>query len=390
MSIYKRTLEETLRNKQLRLEGKHIAIPFPFPRFSEYFPGIMKRRYFITTANSKVGKSKITDFLFVINPFMFAKYSETNIKPRIKYFTLEMSKEDKIKEVRSFLLFYLHGITMSPDYVDSIYTGKILDNTTERIIKSDEFLQWFEDFESVVEYIDFTKNPYGIYKHVREYAHKTGVYYDKQNKPMDMSIVLHADDRDFKMTPDYKIQLEEFNKNIGYYKPNDEDVYNIIVVDHARLLTLEKDYDDRKNIENFSSSYLMPMRDRWDFIPVMVQQQAASQESVENMKANRLRPTPDGLGISKNTQQDADTLIGLFAPSRHNILNWERYDVSRLGDSHRELSILLNRRGNSVTTQLYFNGAANFFKELPKVSEMADVVYSKIQKHDVNTKELWT
>jgi hypothetical protein len=54
MSIYKRTLEETLRNKQLRLEGKHIAIPFPFPRFSEYFPGIMKRRYFITTANSKV------------------------------------------------------------------------------------------------------------------------------------------------------------------------------------------------------------------------------------------------------------------------------------------------------------------------------------------------
>jgi len=156
------------------------------------------------------------------------------------------------------------------------------------------------------------------------------------------------------------------------------------------LLTLEKDYDDRKNIENFSSSYLMPMRDRWNFIPVMVQQQAASQESVENMKANRLRPTPDGLGISKNTQQDADTLIGLFAPSRHNILNWERYDVSRLGDSHRELSILLNRRGNSVTTQLYFNGAANFFKELPKVSEMADVVYSKIQKHDVNTKELWT
>ena len=134
----------------------------------------------------------------------------------------------------------------------------------------------------------------------------------------------------------------------------------------------------------------MPMRDRWNFIPVMVQQQAASQESVENMKANRLRPTPDGLGISKNTQQDADTLIGLFAPSRHNILNWERYDVSRLGDSHRELSILLNRRGNSVTTQLYFNGAANFFKELPKVSEMADVVYSKIQKHDVNTKELWT
>jgi len=389
LNIYKKTLEETLRNKQLRLEGKHIAIPFPFPRFSEYFPGIMKRRYYIVTASSKVGKSKITDFLFVINPFMFAKYSKTNIKPRIKYFTLEMSKEDKIKEIRSFLLFYLHGITMSPDYVDSIYTGQILDDRTERIIKSDEFLQWFEEFEEVVEYIDYTKNPYGIYKHIREHAHTVGQYFDKTGKLMDMSVVLRADDKGFRMTPEYKVELEEFNKNIGHYKALDEDIYNIIVIDHARLLSLEKDYDDRKNIENFSSSYLMAMRDRWDFIPVMVQQ-AASQESVENMKANRLRPTPDGLGISKNTQQDADTLIGLFAPSRHNILSWERYDTSKLADSHRELSILLNRRGNSVTTQLYFNGASNFFKELPKVSEMNEVLYSKIQKHEVSSKDLWT
>jgi hypothetical protein len=56
MSIYKKTLEETLNNKALRLSGKHIAIPLPFKRFSEFFPGIMKRRYFGVTANSKVGK----------------------------------------------------------------------------------------------------------------------------------------------------------------------------------------------------------------------------------------------------------------------------------------------------------------------------------------------
>ncbi len=161
MSIYRKTLQETLLNKQLRLEGKHIAIPFPFARFSEYFPGIMKRRYFIVTANQKVGKSKITDFLFVINPYLFSREVETNIKPKIKYFTLEQSKEDKIKEIRSFLLFYKHGITLSPDYIDSVYSGSVLDDRVEGIIKSDEFLQWFEDFESVVEYIDYTKNPFG-------------------------------------------------------------------------------------------------------------------------------------------------------------------------------------------------------------------------------------
>jgi len=152
------------------------------------------------------------------------------------------------------------------------------------------------------------------------------------------------------------------------------------------LLTVEKGFDDRTNIENFSSNYLMAIRDRWSFIPVMVQQQALSQESVENAKADRLRPSADGLGISKNTAQDADTIIGLFSPARHRKLSWEGYDIAQLKDKHRELSIILNRRGNSVTTQLYFNGAASYFKELPTTDLMTANVYEKIKKDDVNTK----
>jgi len=386
LSIYKRTLEETLQNKKLREEGKHIAIPFPFPRFSNYFPGIMKRRYFIVTANQKVGKSKITDFLFMISPFLFQKYVKTNIKPRIKYFSLEMSKEDKIKEMRSFLLFHLHGITMAPDTIDSIYSGYILDPVIERIIKSDEFLSWFEEFENVVEFIDYTKNPYGIYKNVREYAHRNGTYIDKEGKPMDMRIPLRYDTPGFKETPDSRKEIDQYNKNIQFYKADDEDVYNIVIIDHARLLTVEKDLDDRRNIENFSSNYLMGMRDRWNFIPVLVQQQMAAQESVDNAKAAKLRPSSDGLGISKNTAQDCDTLLGLFSPARHKKLSWEEYDISQLVDKHRELSIILNRRGNATITQLYFNGASNYFKELPPVSQMSSQVYNIITENKVSPK----
>jgi hypothetical protein len=382
MSIYKKTLEETLNNKALRLSGKHIAIPLPFKRFSEFFPGIMKRRYFGVTANSKVGKTKITDFLFVMTPFLFSRSTETNIKPRIKYFSLEMSKEDKIKEVRSFLLFYKYKITMPPDMIDSIYSGKVLDDNVERIIKSDEFLEWFEDFESMVEYIDYTKNPYGIYKHIRSHAHNHGVYINKEGNQMDMSIPLRFDDSKYKPTSDDRLMLDEFNKNILFYKAFDDDIYEIKIVDHARLLVVEKDMDDRKNIENFSSQYMMSARDRWNCIPVLVQQQAASQESVENAKADKLRPSPDGLGISKNTQQDFDTLFGLFSPARHNKFSWEGYDIRALGDSHREFEVLLNRRGNSVMTQLYFNGASNYFMELPKPEQMTPAIYSKLSKHE--------
>ena len=72
---------DTLKsNKNLREEGKDITIPFPFPRFSQYIPGIQKRRYYIVTANSKVGKTKLADFLFVYTPLLYTKTNKTNIK----------------------------------------------------------------------------------------------------------------------------------------------------------------------------------------------------------------------------------------------------------------------------------------------------------------------
>ncbi len=199
-----------------------------------------------------------------------------------------------------------------------------------------------------------------------------------------MSLPRKIDAKGYKITADDKIDLENFNKHVNYYKQEDEDEYHIVVVDHARLLTVEKEFDDRRNIENFSSSYLMAMRDRWNFIPVMVQQQMAAQESTDNVRADKIRPSADGLGISKNTAQDVDTLIGLFSPARHRKLSWEGYDISRLKDKHRELSIVQNRRGNAVITQLYFNGACGFFKELPPVDIISNEVYEKILKDAVN------
>lgn len=79
----------------------------------------------------------------------------------------------------------------------------------------------------------------------------------------------------------------------------------------------------------------------------------------------------------------ADTIFGLFAPSRHKIPQYEGYDIRRLLDNHRELSVIMNRRGNSVITQLYFNGAINYFKELPKPEEMTNEIYEKIKNNIV-------
>lgn len=52
--IHKRVIDELKYNKYLRESGKQISIPFPFEKFSEYYPGVQKARYTIVTANSKV------------------------------------------------------------------------------------------------------------------------------------------------------------------------------------------------------------------------------------------------------------------------------------------------------------------------------------------------
>lgn len=59
-------------------------------------------------------------------------------------------------------------------------------------------------------------------------------------------------------------------------------------------------------------------------------------------------------------------MLGIFSPYMYKEEVYEGWDLTRIRDYHRELSIILNRNGRSnITQQLFFNGASSFFKELP-------------------------
>lgn len=350
MSLFERTLKSIEENKQKRERGEHISIPFPFARFSRYVPGIQKGRYIITTANSKVGKTKFTDFLFMYSPIQWLLNNNTDINIRINYFSLEMSKEDKMKEAISHQLFLNNPtIQLSPEYMDSLYEHYILDD--DKFNKMKGLKDYFEKFEESVTFIDEVRNPYGIYKYVRDYAHDNGNYYDKDGYKIDSDLIRRND--------------ENALKAIEEYKPNKPNEFVINITDHVSLLTPENNETLHSAMGRFSSTYSLRMRDRWKHIVVNVQQQAASQESVENLKLERLQPSADGLGDNKLTQRDCDMMLGLFSPARHKIRKYEGYDITKLKNNHRELSVILNRRGGSVATQLLFLGAVNYFQELP-------------------------
>ena len=49
------------------LNGGINCIPWPFPRFREEIPGIEQEQYVVITANEKVGKSQVANFVYVFH-----------------------------------------------------------------------------------------------------------------------------------------------------------------------------------------------------------------------------------------------------------------------------------------------------------------------------------
>ena len=115
-----------------------------------------------------------------------------------------------------------------------------------------------------------------------------------------------------------------------------------------------------------------------------VQQQSAASESQQftnsgNIIVDKLKPTPDYLGDNKLVGRDVNLMLGLFYPDRYGIEEYEGWDLTRIGRNHRELLILLNRDGiGSASLQLYFNGASNYFRELP--TEPNREIYNQIDE----------
>lgn len=103
--------------------------------------------------------------------------------------------------------------------------------------------------------------------------------------------------------------------------------------------------------------------------------------SLDAFKSNKIRPTLMGLCDSKNTGKDCTVMLGITNPFAFEIPTWDKYDITRLRDSARFLEIVLNREGQSnCRIGLYFNGASNYFEELPPPNdkERLNALYGRI------------
>lgn len=352
-------INRTLKNLEYRrnrvLNGDINCIPLPFNRFIADLPGIEQGTYYLISGLSKSSKTQLTNYLFVYNSLLYAYDNPNKLSVKFFYFPLEETPESITLRFISFLLWIKFKIRVSPTDLKSTNSDKPLDDSILEKLHNEEIQSILRFYESKVEFLS-DRNPTGVWKVAKNYAENNGKTFYKDLKIKDKNT-----------------GLEETMKVFDYYTPNNPNEYVFIIVDHVSLIDPEKGYQLRESI-NKLSEYMVILRNRYNYIPVVVQQQSVETGNLEAFKANKIRPTLAGLGDSKYTGRDCTVMIGITNPFAFELPEYYGYDIRKLRGNFRIMEIVLNRNGiSNGICPLYFDGAINYFKELPKPNEREEL-----------------
>jgi hypothetical protein len=343
--MFREFLDKVIELRDNLIGGKQNCIPLPFKKTSRYIPGIVRGRNVTVTANSGVGKTQITKFMYVFWPFIWCR--ENNVPLKVFYFALEESKEEFIASATSFFLRWYYNISIETDTLlsmNGVFSDEILGHLRKIEPLMDEFLKTV-----IIE--DNISNPTGIFKYLKNHAVENGTTTYKN------------------MTIDNK-EVKVFDT----YEPNNKEEYWIAVADHIGLFTEEQGKTLHQTISLFSAEYgRKKITKRYNYCLIQVQQQSASSEAKEynnkgELNYTKLEPSLSDLADNKFTQRDQHLVWGLFSPDRYEIPVYKNWDIQKLQDNFRSLHVLKNRNGRSnIKVSLYFEGDTNFFSELPSV-----------------------
>lgn len=353
MSLKERVIAHLRKRKEKLLSGGINSIPSPFIRFSDDFIGIEQGSYHVVTSTTKGAKTQFASFVYVFKALLYAYENPDKVRLKVFYYPLEETPEDIMTRFMSFLLYTLSNgqIRIAPIDLKSTKNNKPVDDNILELLDTDEYSKIIQFFEDNVIFSSST-NPTGVYAECKKYAEEHGIIHKKKQKIKD----------------EFTGQTKEIDA-FDYYEQDDPDEYRIIFYDHVSLTSTERGLTLKQSIDKLSE-YLVLLRNRYKFSPVVIQQQAFAGESLDAYRENKIRPTIANLSDSKYPSRDANVVLGLFSPFKYELTEYEKYDITKLKDNVRFLEVLVNRGGSpGGLVALYFDGAVNYFNELPRPEE---------------------
>ena len=364
-------IEDVLNNLEKRREnvmkGGVNCIPFPFNRFRTEIPGVEQGQYVVVTANQKVGKTNLTDYLYLFNVLDYCFLHPDRCSCHIIYFALEESVQRIIERYMSHLLYKLDNIRVAPADLRSTSTENPVDKKVLQLFNTNKYKKRLEFFEKCVEFNTEDTNPTGILRVCEAYAKSVGKYKSHTH-----------------VNQNTGRSVEVFDN----YEQDDPNHYKIVIIDHIGLVDKEQGFRTKDAVDKMSEYFVKYLRNRYKYTCVAIQQQASESEGLEAVKAKRMIPTAATLGDSKYTARDADLVLGLFDPSKFGLKEYYGYIIQDetgfgLRTNARFLNVIANRNGEmGGVCPLFFDGAVCNFEELPKSSD------AEMQKYYDKTKDL--
>ncbi len=363
--------DEVIASVDRGRSGLNEGLSHGLPRLVPYIPNIQMGSINLIAGMPGSGKSALATSSFVNAPYedFLVNKSET-YKLKIIIWSIEINKVMLFTKLICRYLFYKYRILVDINYVLSRGENRISQEIYDKVIEAHDYFEAFEDVVTVLG----PDNPTGIRNTLLNYLRENGreEYIEAHVARKDAfgNVILV----DGEPVTDVRMVHDKFT-------PTHPNHYVIAMVDHVGILKRERGFNKKQSIDKLTE-YMVEMANIHRIIPVLVQQVNRNNENWDRQKAGGTDIQLGDLKESGDTVDAAHNVIALNYPQRFNLHEYRGYNLDRLADRARFLSVLKNRDGNAnIQLGAKFLGEIGAFTELPDASHMTEQVYAQLASY---------
>lgn len=318
------------------ISGIANCLPMPFPKLAKKIAGFNRGLNVCLSASSGVGKTTLSKFLLI----SFVDWAiKNNIELHIRMYLLEESIETFESTILMHKLFKLKGERISLDDFNS----NIKPLGENSLMKLEEIENdYMQKFRKYVTVIDTMSRPTEIFMDAKSSIQEHG------------KVIKEVNEKSGK----------EYEKE---FIPNNPNAFHVIFLDNLNEFDSEESLDLAGCMKRWSNYALKDLCKRYNYTVFNVHQQSAAQESTDNIKLNKLKPSLNGLGDSKLVGRAYRLCLGLFSPYRNELAKYNQHIIvgeNGYEDFYRSLNIFKNNFGvSNIEDNLYFDGMVIDLKE---------------------------
>lgn len=314
-------------------EGQNIGISTQIPKLDATIAGVQRSTQYLVSGDTGSGKTSFCLYSLIYAPLK-DRLGDDSL--RIIYYSLEMSKEMLLTKMLSIHIFEKYGVQLGYNDILS-RTATLQDEHYELIVAERE---WLRKIMGHLVIYDKILTPNTMYRHLKAYSKKHGVYHENADKTQET------------------------------YIPNVPNQYVLVILDHVWLLR-PNNGQDKKQAADLAADYLTTFKNKCGYTPVVLQQLNRQAGSMDRRKASMQLPEIQDLKGTGGVAEASDVVLALFNPARQKVAEWSGYDISRLRDKFRAIVVLKNRYGDpDVAVPVNFFGKVNIFMQMPEAEEV--------------------